>query len=107
MIIDHYGFSSEEISALKKIGVTEKILFTNIKKFDPAGTGEPISFVCIFHYIDEYGNFNDPPFTPDKKIAKALYNKLKAWQKRQICEYLESWENDFEDVDDDEDDEDE
>jgi len=97
----HYGFTDEAYKALLKSGVTEKDLYKSIVLFDPEKSGEPMSQVNLFYYVDEKGNFNDPPHNiAHKKIAKALFERLPIKEKIAVSEYLESWENGFDDNND-------
>lgn len=93
----HYGLDDAAMAGLKKAGVTERDMFAAVRFFDPDNTGEPISQISLFHYIDKRGSFNDPPKKADKLIAKAVFERLKIKEKIAVAEYLDSWENNFED----------
>ncbi len=93
----HYGLTDELMAGLKKAGVTERNLYDSVKLFDPDNTGDPISQISLLHYIDKKGSFNDPPANAHKLIAKAVFERLKIKEKIAVAEYLESWENNFED----------
>lgn len=92
---DHYKFSDSQIENLHKIGVMSTDLFKAIKLFDPHNSGEPISFVNLLLYIDEKGNFNDPPKNSHKKIAKQVYENLTRKEKLSVMQYLDDYEEDF------------
>lgn len=100
MIQNHYGFSDEIYSALKKNKITDKILFRLVDYFDPNKTEEPLGIVNLYYYIDKYGDFNAPPkMLKHKIVARAFYESLSkdlnAQQKLQIFEYIEDQQDGF------------
>lgn len=86
---EHYGMSDVSYNNLKKGGVTEKQFFDAIKLFDPNRSMAKISYISIFYYIDQKGDFNKPPFFPHKKIAKAVYECLSPSEKMNVLKYLD------------------
>jgi hypothetical protein len=94
---NHYRFTDAQMAELAKKKITEMDLFKMIKLFDPEGSGETLSQVNLYYYIDEHGNYNDPPVKPHKIVARMFFDNLGIKQKIAVSEYLESWEEDFED----------
>lgn len=93
----HYQLSDKAYKSLQSAKITDMVLFKCISFFDPNGDGEPISQISLFHYIDRHGDFNDLHKEPHRLIARAIYEDLPVKEKIAIAEYIESWENDFED----------
>jgi hypothetical protein len=98
----HYGFTDQQIKTLAKSGVGVKELYSVVKLFDPDETGEPISQINLYYYIDTKGNFNDPPANSHKKIALEIFNNLSNREKMNVLKYLEDLDNNFEDEEDEE-----
>jgi hypothetical protein len=96
----HFQLSGESYKTLQKVGITDKVLFKSIWYFDPNGDGEPLSQISLFHYVDKHGDFNDLSKEPHRLIARELYKNLPVKEKIALAEYIESWENDFEDDED-------
>jgi len=94
-MFDHYGLTEIQFKKLEKQGVTLGDLFKSVPLFDPAKTGEVLSQINLYHYIDLKGNFNDPPFTAHKKIAKAMFENLSNKEKLNVLGYLEAKEDNF------------
>jgi hypothetical protein len=94
----HFGLTDEEYKKLTGNGITIADLYNNVQFFDKNGSGEPISKIGLYYYIDQKGNFNSPPINlKHKQIARAVYNSLNlpAGEKLQILEYLDFAENNF------------
>lgn len=93
VMAEHYQLTEESVGFLEGHGVKFQHLFSSVKLFDPHGTNSEINKIGLLYYVDEKGDFNEPPFFPHKRIAQAVYNQLPVVDKLMIAEYIDVMEN--------------
>ena len=91
----HYGFTSAQMKVLAKAGVSDLELMRFIPLFDPDSTGEPISQISLYHYIDKHGDFTTGKKPIHKKVANEIFNNFSSKQKMEVLQYLDDYDNNF------------
>ena len=86
----HYNITDEVYQDLLVVKGIKPIDFLNyLKLFDPELTHKPLSKVSLMYYVDQIGNFDEPPITPDKQIARAVFDSLNTQDKFEIISYIQ------------------
>lgn len=86
----HYHLTDEVYHRLLLIkGIKPIDFLTYIKLFDPELTYKPLSKVSLMYYVDHIGNFDEPPITPDKQIARAVFDSLDTRDKFEVISYIQ------------------
>ena len=86
---EHFNFTDEQFKKLLGDGVTVTHLFKFARDWDFSGKELPVTDLHLLYYIDEKGDFNQPPHLPSKKIARAIFNKLTTKEQMYILQYIE------------------
>lgn len=86
---EHYNLSAAQCSSLSKVGVQQIDLFRNIKFFDPHDSKAPISKINLLYYLDNQGDFQQPPLVSHKLIAKEIFETLTSKEKLEVLSYLD------------------
>lgn len=95
---EHYGFNDKQMKTLLKAGVEEFHLMKCLPLFDPDKTGELISKINLYHYMDQKGDFTIGKKEPHKAIANVIYDSFEAKEKMEVLQYLDDMDSNFEDL---------
>ena len=86
----HYGITDniyQDLLVAK--GIKPIDFLTYLPLFDPDGTYTPLSKIHLLYYLDQFGNFDEPPLVPHKRIAKAIFDNLDIKDKFEIIAYIQ------------------
>ena len=86
----HFGFTDEQMNSLKEQGVTIRHLFEWANKYKIGSSSAEVSYINLFYYVDEKGDFEGKPDFPSRIISRTIFENLTIHQKIELSEYIES-----------------
>lgn len=90
---EHLGLNDEQGAELLGSGVTVKNMFDFARNYAVKGSDNPLTYVNLFYYVDEKGDFDGAPHFAHKKIARVLFENLDIKQKIELSEYISDLED--------------